>query len=167
MSPLANNNSYHSDDDEHDHFVTTSHHSRRRKVHFQPWVDFLTIPHVSDYSKEEIESVWYSPKELRSRKRRSPKKTMTSPVLAHDSHHYDLSEGDVLSTREVNHRRGVVIAALEAVLTEQDAQDNEGVHEAGILADAYVSRTRNSQFEAVERARCQAQDVKLHDLFQW
>ena len=69
-----------------------------------------------------------------------------------------------MSTREILHRREVIHAALEAVLSEQDDHD---VHEADVLADAYLMHTRTSQTEALERARCQAQDVKLFDMFQW
>ena len=156
MSPLANNN-YHSDDEhESDHFIDISHRRRRRKVHFQPWVDFVTIRHVSDYSKEEIESSWYSPEELRSRKRKSTKKTTTTTASSHVSHHYDSSVNDVVSTHEVNN---------QGCVTEHGVEDDEDVYEADGLTDTCLSPTRTSRSEAVGHDRCQA--MKLHDLFQW
>ena len=151
MSPHTNNNFY--DDDSDTNSVNTN-NSCHRKVHFQPWVNFVTIPHVSDYSKEEIESAWYSPKELRSRKRSMRKQNITNI----DAQHVGLSVGQVLtSTDDINHPTGVIIAAL----------DDEGLEEAGVLADAYLTYTRSSQSAAVERARSQEKDVRLHNLFQW
>ena len=110
-----------------------------RKVHFQPWVNFVTIPNISHYSKQEIESTWYSPDELCPKRRNSRK------------------------SRDVSHRQEMIHSAREAVLAEQ----NLDVHKEGELADVYLNRSRSSQSEAVERARCQAQDVRLLEFFQW
>ena len=109
------------------------------KVHFQPWVDFVTIPNISYYSQEEIDTTWYSPEELRRQRRRSRSDGLTS--LARN---IDTNTVDFLST----HEAGQLHKALHDVHGEETA------------AETYC-------LPELERVHHQPQEDRLLKLFQW
>ena len=130
----------------------------QRKVQFQPWVSFMTIPSISNYSKEEIKSTWYSPEELR-RKRSSRKKSNLPICIPSET---GMSTSEAVSTREVCQRQGVINSQREALL-ERD----QDVRERDATADRYLIYTQYNQLEPRERCRSQPQEVRLLEFFQW
>ena len=68
--------------------------------------------------------------------------------------HQNLCTQGLVSRTESTHRQGVIDTAVDAVLTEQEFQEHHDLHQDDLLADVYFMFTRDSQWEALERARC-------------
>ena len=75
--------------------------------------------------------------------------------------HQNLCTQGLVSRTESTHRQEVIDAAVDAVLTEQEFQEHHDLHQDDLLADVYFMFTRDSQWEALERARCHAEHVRL------
>ena len=139
--------------------------NNERKVQFRRRIKVFEIPHLSDFSKEELKSTWYSREEshvIRNTVRD------TSDLICSDSVETPVNTNGIcmdglLSPTERNRRRRMIHAAVDAVLMEQDFQEYENLHEEDVLADIYFLFTRESQWEALERARCHAENVTHSD----
>ena len=139
---------------------------KQHHVAFKPTVSVVLVPHISLWSKEEIESTWYSTEESRRRieflrtavylmtnngdKRRSQNK---------NEDHF-CTDG-LVSQHDSLHQQEVIDAEVDAVLTEQQYQYDDGVQDPNQLADICVSFTRFSQWQAQQRGVRHAAEVKL------
>ena len=132
-----------------------------RKVHFKETAFVVNIPHISEFSRDEIKSTWYNTNDLDVRKREIAdsihflKSSSRDILRQHDQCSYGL-----LTPSQKKHQKHVIYAAIDAVLAEQDLQEEENVHEPEILADIYFLFTERSQWEALDRARRHAERVK-------
>ena len=129
----------------------------RRIVNFSQQVHVYHVRHVNDFSQTEIDSTWYSADEFHNmtnsvRYTRNMIDLLTrAPKAA--SRRRDLCYSGVLSTRDFNHRRSMIFASVDAVLTEQDMQSAQGCFDENRLADTYSVHSGRSHSEDRERAQ--------------
>ena len=125
----------------------------QRKVHFQPWVNFVTIPNISYYSKQEIESSWYSRKELRRYRNSFGQSVFLSSVA---------SRGEVVSTQEARLQSEAIKSTHESAVSKRDQ------HMRGEKAtDTYFPTSIHYQSDVFERVHCHPQEDRLVQFFQW
>ena len=148
MPPLATNTSD-------GHPIIRTYHGRQqrnehkqRKVHFHPWVSFVTIPNISDYSKEEIASTWYSYEEV-CELRRCARIESTFPTWIPSE--TDLRKREAASTHEVISGRG-----------PQDTHRHKD-----ITADERLKHTAHNHSERIDHVSSSPLNSRLVEFFQW
>ena len=144
--------------------TTNNKQPKRRRIQFRPTVTVVKIPPISAFSQDEIESTWYTREEFHQR--RQHLKVVTTLLNGVPNCAYlqqppttSVCTHGLLSTRERDERREIIDTAVDAVLMEQEYQDNEMIYEPETLADVYFMFTRDSQWEACERAHHHAMDI--------
>lgn len=128
---------------------------KQRNVRFSHRVKMRRVRPVSSFSKKEIESTWYSQKEIRAIRKTAEKTVrLLTNAPKEVSQQKELCADGLLSIPLMRSRRSVINQAREAVLVEQEFQQLRAsqCHNDEVLADIYLMCTRQSQLEALERA---------------
>ena len=114
---------------------------RKRRIRFHGRVQFKTIPHLSNYSDDEIEASWYRKEDFT---RMSDDVGEIANLVAKG---VDTRNGEELSIRGLEHlveedvadyRAEKMIESIDAVLDEQDEQRDEGVFNPDAIAQLYT-----------------------------
>ena len=164
--------------------------SPRRRVFFntEEPADVCEIIHVSEYTDQERMSAWYNYYDLRSfkrerretarrieehqRRRRDQQMCHHShrPIQHHHHHHQHHVDGDdcedsirgVESLTESGSRlrSAFIVDGINAVLNEQDLQDQDGTCNPDMLAHVYRSKCEPSRRVAHERALIDQQEAR-------
>jgi hypothetical protein len=119
----------------------TSGKRHRRKIRFHERVQFKTIPHVSEFSDDEIKHGWYDKDDFN---RMSENVSDIAKLIADGETTLD---GEELCTRGLEHiveeeladyRAEKMINSIDAVLDEQEEQWDEGKEEPRLIAELYA-----------------------------
>jgi hypothetical protein len=134
----------------------TNKHSRT--VKFEPTVSTKTIQSARQLSDEEFRSIWYTEEELFKIKLHATETVLVMMANSDEFPPVDDENSDEYCSRglrtkeEFSKRRLAIFDSVDAVLEEQYAQQDVGIHDDELLADIYFQLTWNSQDEAVDRA---------------
>jgi hypothetical protein len=139
-------------------------HARKaRAVHFNKSVKVATIPHIKDFSKEDISLIWYAPDEYTQcrdscmkiirRMDEMEESTGSASPCAIPGGNHDVSSRctrglECYAKTKSTQRRIRRLAATDAVLTEQHFQYEEGRYDPDFLRQVYQHITAPCQVEA-------------------
>lgn len=124
---------------------------RTTKVRFFSRVQFKTIPHVNDFSEEDIINGWYRKRDYQ---KMSAEVSKIAKLIAKGQ---DLDGREDICIRGLEHmveedvadyRAEKMIASVDAVLDEQEDQRNEETYDADIIAEMYAEIAAPLQKEA-------------------
>jgi hypothetical protein len=133
------------------------------KVRFCRRVQFKTIPHVKDFSEEDILNGWYRKRDYA---KMSAEVTKIARLIAKGQ---DVGGREDICIRGLEHmveedvadyRAEKMIASVDAVLDEQEDQRNEETYDADIIAKMYAEIAAPLQKEAYLVALRDALDAK-------
>jgi hypothetical protein len=122
---------------------------RRQTVSFNPNALLRETIHVADYTDEEIAVCWYDAEELEMIK--VDIKTTTYLLMKNDYLSLNINDGrcsrglESYSKKGQGSKRQHRVAAIVAVLDEQEFQMEEGNTDPEMIADAYFEKTRRSK----------------------
>jgi hypothetical protein len=129
-----------------------------RAVKFEPVVRTRTIESASQLSDEEHQSIWYTEDELIKIRLHATETILVMMANSDEFPPVDDENSDEYCSRglrtrdEFSKRQLAIFQSVDAVLNEQHAQRELGIHDDELLADIYYERTWNSQEEAVDGA---------------
>jgi hypothetical protein len=128
---------------------------RRRVVVFKDTVSVRPILHVKDMSEDSIHAVWYTKKDFEAMKKSfaSTVKLMTThgDNFSHVDKDEHCSRGLEYRTREgATLRRENKWNALNAVLDEQDRQQENGLFNETLLCQVYVKENCHCRLQALK-----------------
>lgn len=137
---------------------------RRRSVSFDKAVKVVTIPHVSDFTEDELDLLWFTEEEYEQTRKncmkivRSMNKIRneaddTNSIESQDCSRRSLLDSctrglESLSKARATTRRIRRLAAADAILTEQNFQREEGRSDAEFLRRLYEKISLCCQEEA-------------------
>ena len=134
---------------------------KNRSVHFDQSVKVATIPHMNDFTEEEVSLVWYTPEEYEQTRSSCMKIVRRMNKKANDSHSKPDSTSspslksamctrglEGLSKVRGTTRRIRRLAAADAVLTEQSFQIEDGHSDPDFLSRLYQQISAPCQQEA-------------------
>jgi hypothetical protein len=133
------------------------------KVRFFGRVQFKTIPHVNDFSEEDILNGWYRKRDY---VKMSAEVSKIAKLIAKGK---DVDGREDLCIRGLEHlvevdvadyRAETMIASVDAVLDEQEDQRNEETYDSDIIAKIYAELAAPLQKEAYLVALRDALDAK-------
>jgi hypothetical protein len=130
---------------------------RRQRVAFVPYVDVVSIPDRSEFTKEEVQAAWYNCRDLLGFKAR----VRTTIGLLSSNGAGASCDGEGLETKdECMERRTRILESRFAVFFEQESQWEDDIDDPESITDLYFDYTCYSQCLAQERAATLAKHVQ-------
>jgi hypothetical protein len=137
---------------------------KRKQVTFSGHFRGVYILHIDDYTDEELFSTWYGPedrKQIAEDIRQTLAKMESGKELAQqeDDEHFCRRGLESRTENGASTKKHVRLAAINAVLDEQEAQDCQGVSNEQLISEVYMGVTLFSKLAAARRGFDDLQEV--------
>jgi hypothetical protein len=143
-----------------------------KTVKFEPNVSTKIIQSASQLSDEELQSIWYTKDELIKIKLHARETVLVMMAKSDEFPPLDDENSDEYCSRglrtkeEFSKRQLAIFQSVDAVLEEQHAQRELGIHDDELLADIYFELACDSKEEAIDWAEAHTRSNKDLRIYQ-